>query len=121
MIKGIGTDIIEVERIAKAIQKKYFLKKAFSDSEINLAKSKGASFFAGNFAVKEAFVKALGIGFRGIELRDIEVLRDSFGKPYIRISNKENTLLKGIDEDLINVSISNTKSLAVAMVVIEVD
>lgn len=119
MIKGIGTDIIEVERIAKAIQKKYFLKKAFSDSEINLAKSKGASFFAGNFAVKEAFVKALGIGFRGVELRDIEVLRDSFGKPYIRISNKENTLLKGIDEDLINVSISNTKSLAVAMVVIE--
>ena len=117
MIKGIGTDIIEVDRIKRAVQKDYFLRKAFSKNEI--ASAKNIEFLAGNFAVKEAFVKALGTGFRGIELKDIEVLRDILGKPYIKICNTENVILKGINEKSIFVSISNTKSLAVAMVIIE--
>ena len=122
MIRGIGTDIVEIDRISNAIKKEFFLKKAFNDSEIDMAVGrKKDSFLAGNFATKEAFVKALGTGFRGIELKDLAVLRDELGKPFIKICNNLNRHLQGIDENKIHVSISNTDSLAIAMVVIETD
>ena len=69
----------------------------------------------------EAFVKALGTGFRGVELKDLAVLRDELGRPFIKICNNLNRHLQGIDENKIHVSISNTDSLAIAMVVIETD
>ena len=122
MIRGIGTDIVEIDRISNAIKKEFFLKKAFNDSEIDMAVDrKKDSFLAGNFATKEAFVKALGTGFRGVELKDLAVLRDELGKPFIKICNNLNRHLQGIDENKIHVSISNTDSLAIAMVVIETD
>ena len=107
MIRGIGTDIVEIDRISRAIKKDFFLKKAFTYSEIEMAKSRNTdSFLAGNFAVK---------------LKDLEVLRDDYGKPFIRICNISNVHLKGIAMEKIHVSISNTNSLAIAMVVIESD
>ena len=122
MIRGIGTDIVEIDRISNAIKKEFFLKKAFNDSEIDMAVGrKKDRFLAGNFATKEAFVKALGTGFRGVELKDLAVLRDELGKPFIKICNNLNRHLQGIDENKIHVSISNTDSLAIAMVVIETD
>ena len=122
MIRGIGTDIVEIDRISNAIKKEFFLKKAFNDSEIDMAVGrKKDSFLAGNFATKEAFVKALGTGFRGVELKDLAVLRDELGRPFIKICNNLNRHLQGIDENKIHVSISNTDSLAIAMVVIETD
>ena len=122
MIRGIGTDIVEIDRISNAIKKEFFLKKAFNDSEIDMAVGrKKDSFLAGNFATKEAFVKALGTGFRGVELKDLAVLRDELGKPFIKICNNLNRHLQGINENKIHVSISNTDSLAIAMVVIEID
>ena len=122
MIRGIGTDIVEIDRISNAIKKDFFLKKAFNDSEIDMAAGRNKdSFLAGNFATKEAFVKALGTGFRGVELKDLAVLRDELGKPFIKICNNLNRHLQGIDENKIHVSISNTDSLAIAMVVIETD
>ena len=122
MIRGIGTDIVEIDRISNAIKKEFFLKKAFNDSEIDMAGGRNKdSFLAGNFATKEAFVKALGTGFRGIELKDLAVLRDELGRPFIKICNNLNRHLQGIDENKIHVSISNTDSLAIAMVVIETD
>lgn len=122
MIRGIGTDIVEIDRISNAIKKDFFLKKAFNDSEIDMAAGRNKdSFLAGNFATKEAFVKALGTGFRGVELKDLAVLRDELGKPFIKICNNSNKHLQGIDEKKIHVSISNTDSLAIAMVVIETE
>lgn len=122
MIRGIGTDIVEIDRISNAIKKDFFLKKAFNDSEIDMAAGRNKdSFLAGNFATKEAFVKALGTGFRGVELKDLAVLRDELGKPFIKICNNLNKHLQGIDENKIHVSISNTDSLAIAMVVIETE
>ena len=122
MIRGIGTDIVEIDRISNAIKKDFFLKKAFNDREIDMAGCRNKdSFLAGNFATKEAFVKALGTGFRGVELKDLAVLRDELGKPFIKICNNSNRHLQGIDENKIHVSISNTDSLAIAMVVIETD
>ena len=115
MIRGIGTDIVEIDRISNAIKKEFFLKKAFNDSEIDMAGGRNRDSFL------EAFVKALGTGFRGVELKDLAVLRDELGKPFIKICNNLNRHLQGIDENKIHVSISNTDSLAIAMVVIETD
>ena len=91
MIIGIGTDIIEIERIYNAVKEnEMFLKKVFTDRELdqyNMNKLRIESV-AGNFAAKEAISKAIGTGFRGFKLSDIEVLRDSLGKPIVKLSTK---------------------------------
>ena len=84
MIIGIGTDIIEIERIKKACAREAFLLRSFTMPEREFIAGR-AEKAAGNFAVKEAVSKVMGTGFRGISLNEIEVLRDSFGKPYIRL------------------------------------
>lgn len=121
MIIGIGTDIIEIERIEEAINRTpMFLKKVFTENEIDLFKSRSMRMetIAGNFAAKEALSKALGTGFRGYSLKDFEVLRDELGKPIINPCEKikENIGKEGIK---INVSISHNRSSAIAFVVVE--
>lgn len=118
MIKGIGTDIIEISRIEKAAQNTAFLTRYFSSSEnaYFLKKNNHPQTIAGNFAAKEAFSKALGTGFAGIALKDIEVLRDKFGKPYINLSGRARELA---ENSRILVTISHSEKYAVAYVVIE--
>ena len=103
MIIGIGTDIIEIERIRKTIENTNFLTRFFSD-------------IAGNFAAKEAFSKAIGTGFRDFKLEDISILRDSLGKPYIKLSGE---LSEKFGELKIHVSISHSEKYATSYVVIE--
>lgn len=120
MIIGIGTDIIEIDRINKAIiNTKGFLNKTFTEKEIELFSEKKmrAQTIAGNFAAKEAFVKALGIGMRGITFKDIEVLRDELGKPYINLSDK--VAEKYSLEFNVLVSISHNKESAISFVILE--
>jgi len=110
MIRGIGIDIIEVERIEKLVEEKEnFLTRNFSEAEQDFL-TKPESI-AGNFAAKEAFAKAKGTGVRGFNLRDVEVLRNELGAPYIIFKGEKNSA---------HVSISHTKTTAVAVVVIEV-
>lgn len=113
MIIGIGTDIVEIARIEKAMSKADFCRRFFSDEENEYFEKRGFApqTVAGNFCAKEAFVKAMGTGFRGIALRDIEVLRDEKGKPYIKCG--------GICGYKIHVSISHSREYATAQVVIE--
>ena len=80
MIYGIGTDLVEIERIKKACMKEAFLVRCFTPREIELFEGNMVKA-AGNFAVKEAVSKALGTGFRGFWPSDIEVLRDELGNP----------------------------------------
>ena len=78
MIFGIGTDLIEINRVVKACERKAFLTKVYTEQEQKLFLSdirKAAS----NFAVKEAVVKMFGTGFRAILPKEIEVLRDNLG------------------------------------------
>lgn len=120
MIIGIGTDIIEIDRINKAIiNTKGFLNKIFTEKEIELFSERKmrAETIAGNFATKEAFVKALGIGMRGITFKDIEVLRDELGKPYINLSDR--ILKKYSLEFNVLVSISHNKESAISFVILE--
>jgi len=122
MIIGIGTDIIEINRIEKVMMRtSSFLEKSFTYNEIEYFKLKGfkGNVIAGNFAAKEAISKALGTGFRGFGLQDIEVLRDELGKPVVNLSHKIYKLLD-IKEFNIHVSISHSKENAIAYAVMEV-
>ncbi len=121
MIRGIGTDIIEIKRIQKAIRRDSFLHRVFSDSELLIARQKKSpeETLAGFFAAKEAFAKAVGTGFRGFSFRDIELRKDPLGKPFLSLSEKVRGLpcLEGITR--MHVSISHTEVTAVAFVVLE--
>ena len=119
MIYGIGTDLIEVERVKKAYAKESFRKKVYTEQEQQLI-ADNAQRAAGNFAVKESVVKAFGTGFGKISAIDIEVLRESSGKPYVVLYGpaKEQAEKDGIQK--VHVSISNTKEYAVGYVVMEV-
>lgn len=124
MIVGIGIDIIEIGRIKKAIERtNKFLERNFSINELEYFKSKSykAESIAGSFAAKEALSKALGTGFRGFSLKDIEVLRDELGRPYIELSEKINKILeeKNLKDLKIHVSISHNKENSIANVIIE--
>ena len=122
MILGIGTDIIEIERIKNAVDRTpKFLKKIFTENELNLFKSKSMKFetIAGNFAAKEAISKAIGRGFRGFSFNDLEVLRDELGKPIVNISDKVREII-GYKDVIFHISISHNKSYAIAFVTLEV-
>ena len=118
MILGIGTDIIEIDRIKRACQGEGFLERAFTKNELSKAKG-SASFLAGCFAVKEAVAKCFGTGVSGFGLTDIEALRDSKGKPYVNLYNNAKKIFEALGGTNIQVSISDTKDVAVAFAIIE--
>lgn len=116
MIIGIGTDLIEIERVIKACEKERFLKRIYTQKEIELA-GKDKIKLAGNFAVKEAVVKMFGTGFRGVRPIDIEVLRDEFGKPYVNLYQGAREIADKLSCRRILVSITNTREYASAFAV----
>ncbi len=118
MIFGIGTDLIETERVEKACEKEAFVKKIFTEREQELIKEHPRRA-AGNFAVKEAVAKAFGTGFSGICPIEIEVLREPGGKPYVVLYGKAKAMFEEQKLQTIQVSISNTKAYATAYVVLE--
>jgi holo-[acyl-carrier protein] synthase len=116
MIIGIGTDIVEVKRVLDAAKKVTFIEKFFTKEEQKIFDRKPSSI-AGNFAVKEAVAKMFGTGFRGFALKDIEVLRDEEGKPYIVLYNNAEEISKEQNIKKIHVSISDTDTYAIAYVI----
>ena len=116
MITGIGMDLIEVDRVLKACEKESFLKRYFTEKEIEiiiLDRRKAAD----NFAVKEAVSKMLGTGFRQIVPIEIEVLRNKEGKPYVNLYGKTAMIADKQGVTTVHVTISNTKDFASAYVV----
>jgi len=124
MIFGIGTDIIEVERMKKHLENNDALgKKLYTYLEQEYCgKGKVTMYqcFAARFAAKEAFFKALGTGYRyGMAFREIEVLNDELGKPYINPHGKVKKYLAEQKIKHIHLSISHVKAMASAVVVLE--
>ena len=124
MITGIGTDIIEVQRIEKQIAEgSHFKDRIFSSPEIEYCesfKTGKAQHYAARFAAKEAVFKALGTGCRdGLAFRDIEVLNDELGRPDIRLSGKAAELARKQGVRNIQVSLSHLKDTACAVVIME--
>lgn len=114
MVIGIGTDIIEIKRVEKAISLKSFLHRYYTPAEIALVEKKGPSTAAGNFAAKEALSKALGTGFSNFFPIDIEVLRDEKGCPYAIFHNEAKKIADSLGVQHIKISISHSKEYAVA-------
>ena len=125
MILGIGTDIIEVDRIRKVMERDIgFRDKIFTPHEIEYCESKRHKYqhYAGRFSAKEAFLKAIGTGWRyGIRFGDIEVTHDELGKPEINVYGKAKEWVESESVSNIHVSLSHLKEMATAVVIIEID
>ena len=124
-IIGNGVDIIKNSRINNSLKTKGFLNRIFTEKEIQQAKKlkHKINFYAKRFAAKEAFVKAIGTGFRSdINFIDIEIKNYKNGKPYISLSKKLNNFLKKkfkIQRYKVFLSLSDEKDYSIAFVVID--
>jgi holo-[acyl-carrier protein] synthase len=124
MIIGVGTDIVSIQRIEKAIERfgERFINKVFTDEEANFCKSKKeqAPYLAARFAAKEAVLKALGTGIsNGIGFKDVEVARIQGKKPEIILHGTGKKVAESLGVKDIHVSISHEADIALAFAVIE--
>jgi len=123
VILGIGVDIAKVSRFKNLTDRDGFLGRFFNSDEIDLILSKGATAaqtLAGRFAAREAFFKALGTGFNGFSLKDIDIINNSDGKPIIIPSDIVKKRLNSMGNSWrIHLSISHEVEYAVAQVVLE--
>ena len=121
MIVGIGNDIIEIERIEKAISKEGFRNKIYTQRELENIEKRGdrVETYAGIFSAKEAISKAIGTGVREFSLTDLEILNDDLGKPYVVVSERLDKIIKSKKEDYqIEISISHSKKYATAVAIV---
>ena len=125
-VLGTGIDIVENYRLKKLLLKKKsnFKNKIFTNNEIAYCEKKSniTNCYSKRFAAKEAFVKALGTGFReNINFKDIEVVKNHYGKPYLlinkKIINKIKTSFK-VKKFNILLSISDETKYSIASVII---
>lgn len=114
-----GTAIIEIERIKKACRNKRFLSDYFSPDEIRyiVKRRMNPTVVAENYCVKIAFAKAIGTGFRIVKARDITVLRDRLGSPFI-ITTGYAKMLEEREGFVFNVSVAHCKDYATASIII---
>ena len=124
-IIGNGVDIIKNSRINNSLKIKGFLNRIFTEKEIQQGRKlkNKINFYAKRFAAKEAFVKAIGTGFRSdINFIDIEIKNYRNGKPYISLSKKLNNFLQKkfkIQKYKVFLSLSDEKDYSIAFVVID--
>lgn len=113
---AIGIDIVEVARFEKHAKDldSRFCKRVFTHYEVEYLKSRKAATMAGLFAAKEAVAKALGTGFKGFLPSEIEIRHNDSGAPYVVLHGKAKKYAKDAS---IQVSISHTKTLAVAVAI----
>ncbi len=122
---GLGVDIVEIARMKKILARTpSFAARVFSEDERAYCESTAAPevHFATRFAAKEAVVKALGTGFsRGIGVRDIEVRRNTKGRPYVLLSGRAKEIAReqGVRELPISLSFTHAEAVACAMAITE--
>ena len=125
MIFGIGTDIVEVKRIRNVDSLEKFADKILSLDELEVFKSqideKKVIFLAKQFAAKEAVSKALGTGIgKDIRFNQIEILRNSDGKPYLNHDGMITTIFNDLGITKTHVSLSDEKKYVLAFVILEI-
>ena len=124
MIVGTGIDVIEVPRVAAAIERygQRFLHRIFTEGEIRYCDSKAnrVERYAARFAAKEAAMKALGTGWsRGVRWRDLEVLRQPGGRPTVAFHGKAAEFAARLGVANAALSLTHTKAQALAQVILE--
>ena len=124
MIYGIGTDLVDIERVKTILSKNRdgFIKRVLSEHEQALFANKAdsAAYFAKRFAAKEAFAKALGTGIgRVVSFQDLTVRNNENGKPHFIPSEKLRQYLVENNIKQAHLSISDENQNAIAFVVLE--
>lgn len=121
-----GVDIVEIDRIKQSFENcgEDFKKRVYTDNEIEYCENRKAAKFqsyAARFSAKEAVSKAFGTGI-GMKVgwRDIEVLNDEMGRPYVVLNGNAKKLFEEIKGISISLSLSHSKLYAVAYAVLEV-
>lgn len=115
MTHYIGTDIIEIARIKQAIDRwgERFLRRVYTEPELNLFR-KSPQALATRFACKEAIMKLLGTGTKGVGWQDIETLAYPSGKPLIKLYGRAQSEAKNLGIKEIAVSLSHSREYAIA-------
>jgi holo-[acyl-carrier protein] synthase len=113
-----GVDIIEIPRIKQVLDRygQRFLNRVFTPDEIAYCRGRAANL-AGRFAAKEAAMKALGTGVRGVSWKDIEVIRADSGAPSLRLHGRAEKRAEWLQVGEMSLSISHSREYAVAFVV----
>jgi holo-[acyl-carrier protein] synthase len=123
MVIGVGVDIVEIRRIATALQGSASMaRRVFTPKEIDYCSQRKVQYqhFAGRFAAKEAALKALGTGWQGgIRWTDVEVIAETTGRPYLALHGKAQELFQQSGASRAHLSITHSKEYAVAVVVLE--
>jgi holo-[acyl-carrier protein] synthase len=124
MVIGLGTDLVEIERIRRSVERfgERFLQRVYSEGEIAycMRKKNFAESFAARFAAKEAGAKALGTGISyGVSWTEFEVVRERSGKPVLRLSGRAAEIAARLGVVRTALSLTHTKGMALAVVLME--
>lgn len=122
VIGGLGVDIVEIDRMRTALERRPRMKERLFSVEERAycdARSRPEVHYAMRFAAKEAVLKALGTGFSGVRFRDVEVVRDAKGRPVPRLSGKaaEFAEANGVKELHLSLSFTHTTAVASAVAI----
>ena len=114
-VTSIGIDIVEIERIESAACKwgERFLNRVYTEAELKICQDSIPSL-ASRFAAKEAIMKVLGTGARGIKWREIEILADARGKPLVQLYGKAKEKAQNLNLSEFSISLSDTRQYAIA-------
>ena len=124
MIAGIGTDLVDIERIRKSLERfgDRFTGRVFTAYECAYCGKKAfpAIHYAARFAAKESFLKALGIGLgMGVNLADIEVRNNAEGRPALTLYGRGRGMLEERGVTAVHLTLTHTRTQAAATVVLE--
>jgi holo-[acyl-carrier protein] synthase len=122
MIKGLGLDVTELDRIAKVYERHggRFLDKILTPAEREALPKQAVPYLAARFAAKEAGAKALGTGFRqGITYRHFQVEADSLGKPVLRLIGPALDRARTLGATRWHLSLTHGRDVAAAVVILE--
>ena len=119
----LGIDLTEVARVARALERwdERFLERVFEPGEISRRRHPRAfaEHVAGRFAAKEAAMKALGTGWRGVAFREIVIEREPSGKPRLRLQGRALQRARALGVTGAEISITHTASMAAAVVALQ--
>ena len=124
MIIGLGTDLIEIARIERSIERfgDHFLRRVYTAGEIAYCsrKKQSAESYASRFAAKEAAAKALGTGISfGVSWREIEVTRQPGCRPEIQFHGRAASIAASLGVTRVSLSLTHSRELAIAVVALE--
>ena len=114
-----GVDIVEIQRFSQAIERRPKLReRLFTGREIQDLHDKKIHSWAARFAGKEAVLKAMGTGLRGLSWHDIEIINNDLGEPVVFLSDKADNIVRSRGGNQIRVSLSHEREYAVGMAVL---